>query len=123
MIALVRSPLQERGRLGVGSGHNQTGHHHDVKLEARGIEPLDLLVHSDEYLPALMPALLRAGLLILDVVARDPDLDEAANEVPDMRVAAVPRVGVGDDERAVVDLGSRITLSLAQAGAREALIP
>src|SRR5215469_11440618 len=70
-----------------------------------------------------MPALLGAGLLILDVVASDPNLDETTDQVPDVRIATVPGIGIGDDERPVVDLGGRCTLGLAEAGASEALVP
>jgi hypothetical protein len=61
------------------------GHLHDVELEAGGAEPLDLLVLPHEHLAALVAALLHAGLLVLDVVARDADLDEAAHEVAHVR--------------------------------------
>ena len=70
-----------------------------------------------EHLAALVPALLCARLLVLDVVAWDPDLDEAANQIPDVRVAAVAGVGVGDNEWPIVDLGCGIPLRLAQAQA------
>ena len=123
LIALVPAPLQERGRFGVGSGHDEPGHLHDVELEAGGVQPLDLLVHADEHLPSLVPALLGARLLVLDVVARDPDLDETADQIPDVRVAAVSGVGVGDDERPVIDLRGGSPLRLAQARAGEALVP
>ena len=72
VIALIPAPLQERGGFGVGPGHDDAGHLHDVELETRGAQPLDLLVHTDEHLPPLMPALLGARLLVLDVVTRDP---------------------------------------------------
>ena len=55
-----------------------------------------------------MPALLGARLLVLDVIAGHTDLDEPADEVADVGVAAVPRVGVGDDERPEVDRGCRV---------------
>jgi hypothetical protein len=42
MIALVPAPLQERRHFGVGPGHDDTGHLHDIELEARGAQPLDL---------------------------------------------------------------------------------
>ena len=113
MVALVPAPLQEGGRFGVGPGHDDAGYPHDVELEAGGVQPLDLLVHADEHLAALVPALLGAGLLVLDVVAGDPGLDEPADQIPDMSVAAVSGVGVGDDERPVVDLRDGSTLRLA----------
>ena len=52
-----------------------------------------------------MSALLGSGTLILDVVAGDAGLDEATDQVAHMRIAAVAGVGVGDDERPVVDSG------------------
>ena len=73
---------------------------HDVELEPGGVEPLDLLVGRHQHLAALVPALLGARPLVLDVVAGDARLDEAPDEVAHVRVAAVPGVGVGDDERA-----------------------
>jgi hypothetical protein len=63
-------------------------------------------------------ALLHAGLLVLDVVAGHADLDEAADEVAHVRVAAVAGVGVGDDERPEVDERRRGALLLAHARAR-----
>ena len=77
------------------------------ELEARGGEPFDLLVNADEHLAALVAALLRAGALILYVVAGNADLDKAPDQVADMRVATVSGVGVGDDERPVVDRRGR----------------
>ena len=123
MIALVPAPLKERGRFGVGPGHDDAWHLHDVELEARGAQPLDLLVHTDEHLASLVPALLGAGLLVLDVVARDPDLNETADQIPDVRIATMSGVGVGNDERPVVDLGRGSTLRRAHAGPGEPLVP
>ena len=77
---------------------------------------------GDEHLAPLVAALLHARLLILDVVAGDAHLDEAANEVADVRVAAVPGVGVGDDEGAEVDLGRRLPLLLGHPRARVELV-
>ena len=88
------------------------GHAHDVELEARGVEPLDLLVLGHEHLAALVAALLGARLLVLDVVAGHADLDEAADQVAHVGVAAVAGVGVGDDERAEVDLRRGLALRL-----------
>src|SRR6185437_4303597 len=99
MVPLVPAAFEERGRFGVGPGHDQPGNVHDVELEAGRVEPLDLLVHADEHLAALVTAFLGAGLLVLDVVAGDANLDEAPDQIPDVGVAAVPGVGIGDDER------------------------
>jgi hypothetical protein len=68
-----------------------------------------------------VPALLGARLLVLDVVARDPDLDETTDQIPDVRVAAVSGIGVGDDEWPIIDLRGGSPLPLAQARAGEAL--
>ena len=98
------------------------GHPHDVELQARGVEALDLLVFGHEHLAGLVAALLRARLLIFDVVARHADLDEAADQVADMRVAAVAGVGVGDDEGPIVDDRRRLALFLGHPRAREVLV-
>ena len=62
-----------------------------------------------------MAALLRTGLLVLDVVAGNAYLDEAPDEIADVRVAAVAGVRVSDDERPEVDLGCGVPLFLAHA--------
>src|SRR6266700_5527680 len=74
-------------------------------------------------LPPWCPHFFGAGLLVLDVVARDPGLDETTDQIPDVRVAAVSRVSVGDDEWPIVDLGGGSTLRFAEARAGEALVP
>jgi hypothetical protein len=60
-------------------------------------------------------ALLGARALVLDVVAGHAGLDEAADQVAHVRVAAVAGVGVGDDERPVVVGRRRGALRLAHA--------
>ena len=122
LIALVASPVEQGRRFGVGARHDDPGHLHDVELEARRAEALDLLVLGDEHLAALVPALLHAGLLILDVIAGHAHLDEAAHQVPHVRVAAVSGVGVGDDEGAKVDGLAGLSLLLGHASAREVLV-
>ena len=107
LIALVGATVEQAGGLGVGAGHDDARHPHDVELQARGVEPLNLLVLRHQNLAALMSALLHARLLVLDVIAGNPDLDEAADQVADVRVSAVAGVGVGDDERPKIDLGRR----------------
>ena len=77
--------------FGVGAGDDDAGHAHDVELEPGGVEALDLLVLGDEDLAVLVAALLRAGLLVLDVIAGHADLDEAADQVAHVGVAAVAR--------------------------------
>src|ERR1700739_785935 len=46
----------------------------------------DVLCPACQQLPTFVPALLGAGLLVLDVVAGDPCLDESADQIPDVRV-------------------------------------
>ena len=75
------------------------------------IQPLDLLILADEHLAALVAAFLHARLLILDVIPRHTHFDKPPDEIPDVSVAAVPRVGVGDDEGPEVDLGNVARLS------------
>src|SRR5690606_31140713 len=62
------------------------------------------------------------GLLVLDVVARNAGLDEPADEVAHVRVAAVTRVGVGDDEGPEVHLGRGLALGRVHPRASEALV-
>ena len=102
LVALVGAAVDQVGRLGVRAGDDDAGHPHDVELEPGGVEPLDLLVRRHQNLPALMAAFFGARPLVLDVVARDADLDEATDQVAHVRVTAVAGVGVSDDERAEV---------------------
>ena len=83
-----------------------------------------LICSSDGHqnLAALMAALLRAGALVLDVVSGHAGLDEAANQVAHVRIAAVAGVGVGDDERAEVVGRGRGALLLGHAQAQVLLI-
>ena len=104
LVALVAAAVQQVGRLGVGAGDDDAWHAHDVELEPGGAEPLDLLVLGHQHLAALVPAFLGARLLVLDVVPRDADLDEPADQVAHVGVAAVSGVRVGDDVGAEVDL-------------------
>ena len=104
LVALVGVAVDQVGRLGVGARDDDAGHPHDVELEAGGVEALDLFVRRHQNLAALVAALLGARALVLDVVSRHADLDEAADQVAHVRVTAVAGVGVGDDERPVVVL-------------------
>src|SRR5205823_3087320 len=99
------------------------GNLHDVELEPRGAQPLDLLVHADEHLPPLVPALLGTRLLVLDVIAGNAGFNEAPDQIPDVRLATMAGVGIGDDERPIVDLGGGGPLRLAHARAGKALVP
>src|ERR1035437_5002617 len=62
LVALVRTSLQEVRRLGVGTRNDDSGHPHNVQLESRGIEALDLVVLRHQHLAALVAALLYARL-------------------------------------------------------------
>ena len=81
LIALVAAAIEKVRGLGVRAGDDDARHPHDVELEARGVEPLDLLVLRHQHLAALVAALLDAGLLVLDVIAGHADFDEPANEI------------------------------------------
>ena len=122
-----RSSLRPSSNVAASASVRATmmpGHPHDVELEARGVEALDLLVLGDEHLAALVAALLGARLLVLDVIAGHADLDESPDQVAHVRVAAVPGVGVGDDERPEVDLrrdAPRCSSVMRSAG--EVLVP
>ena len=69
-----------------------------------------------------MSALLGARLLVLDVIAGHAGLDEPADQVAHVGVAAVAGIGVGDDEGAEVDLRRVPALLLAHAGTRVVLV-
>src|ERR1700733_7902873 len=60
--------------------------------------------------------------LILDVVARHADLDEAPDQIAHVRIATVTRVGVGDDERPEVVLPGRGALLLSHVQALVLLV-
>ena len=122
LVALVGTAVDQVGRLGVRARHDDAGNSHHVELEAGGVESLDLFVRRHQNLPALMTTLLRAGALVLDVVARHAGLDEAADQVAHVRVSAVAGVGVGDDERAEVDCRGRFPLLLTHTHAQVLLV-
>ena len=122
LVALIGAIVEERRGLGIGPGNDDARDPHDVELEAGGVESPVLLVLAHENLAALVAALLCAGLLVLDVVARNTDLDEPTDQVPDVRVTPVTRVGVRDDEWAEVDLRRRSTLLLVHLDACEMLV-
>jgi hypothetical protein len=115
LVALVGAAVDQVGRLGIGARDDDAGHPHDVELEAGGVEALDLFVRRHQNLAALVAALLGARALVLDVVARHTDLDEAANQVAHVRVTTVTGVGVGDDERPEVVCRCRSALRLCHA--------
>ncbi len=69
-----------------------------------------------------MAALLGAGLLVLDVVARHPDLDESTDEFPNVGIATVPGIGVRDDEGAEVHLRRRPPLLVVHLRSGEMLV-
>jgi len=122
VVALVSPAVQKGGGFGVGTCHDDPRHTHHIQLEPSRVEALDLLVHRDQDFPALMAALLGAGFLIFDMVAGHARLDEAANEIADVGVATVTRVGVGNDEGAEVDRGGRGAFFFAHARAIEVLV-
>ena len=122
LVALVAAAVDQVGGLGVGAGDDDAGDAHDVELEAGRVQPLVLLVLRHQHLAALVAALLGARALVLDVVAGHAGLDEAADEVAHVRVAAVAGVGVGDDERPEVVRRRRGALRLGHARAQVLLV-
>src|SRR5687767_13640855 len=70
LVAFVTASIEQRRRLGVRARDDEPRHLHDVELEARRGQTLDLLVLRDEDLASLVTALLHAGLLIFDVIPR-----------------------------------------------------
>jgi hypothetical protein len=122
VIALVAPTVQEGRRLGVGASDDDPRHAHDVELEAGRVQPLDLFVDWHQDLARLMAALLHARLLILDVIAGNPGLDEATDQVADVGIAAVTGVGIRDEKWAVVDLGSPVEFRLGHPQSGKMLV-
>ena len=122
LVALVAGPVKQVCRLGVRSSHDDAGHAHDIELQSGGVQALDLLVARHEDLAALVPALLGARLLVLDVVAGHACLDEPADEVADVGITAVARIGVGDDQGREVHLGRCLPLVGRHPRAGEPLV-
>mmetsp|Transcript_61276 Transcript_61276/g.171345 ORF Transcript_61276/g.171345 Transcript_61276/m.171345 type:complete len:559 (+) Transcript_61276:287-1963(+) len=69
----------------------------DVRLHPASDEALDVLARGNEYLAAHVPALFRAGLLVLDVDASGAGFDEHLAELHRGGEAAVASVRVRDD--------------------------
>ena len=122
LIALVGTAIEQARRLGVGASHDDARHTHDIELEARGIEAQDLLVLRHQHLTALVSALLVARLLVFDVVSRHAHFHEAANQVAHVRVSAVSGIGVGDDERPIVEFWRGGPLFCRHTRARKVLV-
>ena len=122
MIALITAGFQKCGRLGIGASYDDAGHVHDIELEARGIETLDLLVCCNQHLAGLMAALLHPRLLILDMIPRHTNFHEPADEIADLPVAAMAGIGVCDNERPEVDRVRGASLLFAHARPGEILV-
>src|SRR5208337_5460273 len=95
LIALVAAAVDQVGGFGVGAGDDKARNAHDVELKAGRVQSLVLLVLCHKHFAALMAALLGARALVLDVVTRHTGLHEATDEVANMWLAAMARVGVG----------------------------
>ena len=121
-IALVAAVVEQGGGLGVRARHDDAGHAHQVELEARGVQPLELFVLRHQHLAVLVAALLGARALVLDVIPGHADLDESPDQVADVGIAPVAGVGVGDDERPEVYGRGRSALGLGHPAAREVLV-
>ena len=123
LVALVPVAVEQIRRLRIGPGHDDARNVHDVELEARRVEPLDLLVGGHQDFSTLVAAFLCTRPLILDVVARHANLDKSPDEVPYVRLTAVARVGVGNDEGPEVMSGDRRALLISHAQALKPLVP
>jgi hypothetical protein len=122
LVPLVGAVVEEGRRLCIGPSNDDARHAHHVELQAGRVEPLVLLVLAHQDLACLVPALLGARLLVLDVIAGNSDLDESTNQIPDVRVPAMSRIGVRNDERAEVDGLGCLALFLGHPGASEVLV-
>src|SRR5208283_4912196 len=122
LVAFVRTSLQQVRRLGVGARHDDSGHVHNVQLETRGVEALDLVVLRHQHLATLVAALLNARLLVLDVITGYADFHEAANQVPDVSVSSVAGIGIRNNERPIIELGSGRALFRFHAGPKKLLV-
>lgn len=103
MVARIDRRRDQRRGLGIRARHQHQLGRHDVRLRAARHQPVDVLAHRHHHLAAHVPALLRAGRLVLDVDARRATLDEELGQLHRCRRAAVAGVGVGDDGAQVVD--------------------
>ena len=122
LVAFVGATIEKIGSFGVRARDDDARNAHDVELEARGIEALDLFVFADENLAALMAALFHAGFLVFDVVAGHADFDKPADEIANVCVAAMARVSVSDYERTKVNGRRGCALLCRHARTRVALI-
>lgn len=97
MIPPINRRRNQRRSLGVRPPHHHQLRPHHIRLRAARNQPINMLAHRHHDFPAHVPALLRAGRLVLDVDARRAGLDEELGQLHRRGDAAVARVGVGDD--------------------------
>lgn len=122
VVADVNGRGDELAGLGVGAGNDEVLAAHDVPLEARGVETVDVLADGDEDLAGQMAALLSTVELILKVHRRRTILRKELCELQHGRETAVAGITIGDDGAEVVDVGGLVALLDAELATRIPLL-
>mmetsp|Transcript_70195 Transcript_70195/g.106202 ORF Transcript_70195/g.106202 Transcript_70195/m.106202 type:complete len:552 (-) Transcript_70195:293-1948(-) len=102
VVAGVLVGLDQLRGLRVGARHDHRLRAHDVALQPRRHQPVDVLARRHQHLPAHVPALLRPVPLVLEVDPRRPRVHHALRQPHHRRHPAVPGVAVRDDRPQVV---------------------
>src|SRR5574341_1056761 len=113
MIPFVVYAIDGGRVIGVGSRHDHARNLHDVELEPGRVKPRYRFRGRNQHLLPLMAANLAAGPLVFDVNRADLAFDEFLDEIPDMMLAAVSGVTVGNDQRRI-ELNGGIFLALGR---------
>ena len=120
-VALVDVGGDQLGALGVGAGDEDGRDAADVGGEPRGVEVADRGLGRDQHLAAEVAALLLGRELVLEVNAGGACLDIGLHDLEAVQGPAEARLGVGDDRREPVALGSAFRM-LDLVGALEGAV-
>lgn len=105
VVADVDGAADELAALRVCPGEDEVLAPHDVPLEARRVEAVDVLAGRHEDLTGEMAAFLAAVQLVLEVYRGSAVLREELGELENGGETSVPGVTVGDDGPQVVCVG------------------
>ena len=93
-IAWIDVAGQQMGAVGVGAGHNQGRHAHDVGRQTRRHQLLDGFAGRHQHFASHVPALLGRGQLVLEVDARHTRFDHRLHQLEGVQGAAETRLGI-----------------------------